>query len=54
MVMSRRPGRIKLLVDNPLPRPRTPALIGDPRFTQLVERLWREIEAEAYQALVEG
>jgi NitT/TauT family transport system ATP-binding protein len=54
LVMSRRPGRIKLAVDNPLPRPRTPAILGDPRFTELVDRLWREIEAEAYQAMVEG
>ncbi len=54
LVMSRRPGRIKLAVDNPLPRPRAPAMLADPRFTALVERLWREIEAEAYQAMVEG
>jgi NitT/TauT family transport system ATP-binding protein len=54
VVMSRRPGRIKLLIENPLPRPRTPAMLADPRCAALVEQLWREIEAEAYQAMVEG
>ena len=45
LVFSARPGRIidRIAVD--LPRPRTYAMTGDPRFVQLRDRIWQQIRA---------
>jgi NitT/TauT family transport system ATP-binding protein len=47
-VFTARPGRIKIEVDNPLPRPRT---IGDPAFNQTVQTLWTHLREESFAAL---
>lgn len=39
VVMSRRPGRIKMIIDDPLPRPRTFELRSQEMFAQLVHRV---------------
>jgi NitT/TauT family transport system ATP-binding protein len=47
VVMSSRPGGIKEIVDNPLPRPRSTEDIGTPEFTEMTGRLWHLLEHEA-------
>jgi NitT/TauT family transport system ATP-binding protein len=44
-VMSSRPGRILEVVDVPLPRPRTLAMLGDPTLAALSTRLRTLVEA---------
>lgn len=46
VVMSARPGRIKAMVPNPLPRPRHVAMQLTPEFTGLKAELWTLVEAE--------
>ena len=45
VVFSTRPGRVidRIAVD--LPRPRTYAMTGEPRFAELRDRIWRQIRA---------
>ena len=45
LVFSARPGRIidRIAVD--LPRPRTYAMTGEPRFAELRDRIWQQIRA---------
>jgi NitT/TauT family transport system ATP-binding protein len=52
LVLGRRPGRIKALVDVALPRPRA-ALRTSPEVARLVEQVWNLIRDEAAQAIVE-
>lgn len=47
-VMTARPGRIKMVVDVNIPRPRTP---GSPEFMTLTETLWSDIKEEALKAI---
>ncbi|MBS0321688.1 MAG: ABC transporter ATP-binding protein [Proteobacteria bacterium] len=51
-VMTAHPGRLKTIVDNPLPRPRTDATRALPEFQALVQRIWSLIRDEAYRATV--
>ncbi len=52
VVLARRPGRIKAVIDIPLPRPR-PAQRGSPQFAALVAQVWDLIRDEAAKAIVE-
>ncbi|MCM0019745.1 MAG: ABC transporter ATP-binding protein [Tagaea sp.] len=52
VVLGRRPGQIKEIVDIDLPRPRTGARVSE-KTARLVERIWNLIRAEAARAIVE-
>ena len=52
VVLARRPGRIKAIVDNPLPRPR-PALRSSSEFSALSNEVWGLIRDEAVKAIKE-
>ena len=52
VVLGRRPGRIKAIVEVPLPRPR-PALRASAEFATLVDQVWQLIREEAAKAIVE-
>lgn len=43
-VFSARPGRIKVEVNNPLPRPRQ---LGEPEFSRMVDTLWSHLKNES-------
>ena len=49
VVMSARPGRVKIAIENDLPRPRTLAIQLDPRFLELKARVWAYVEEEVRQ-----
>ena len=46
VVMSSRPGRVKVSIDNDLPRPRTLDVQLDPQFLELKTRVWDYVEEE--------
>ena len=46
VVMTRRPGRCKEIVDVPFPRPRGEAVIDSPDFIELRRRLWESLREE--------
>jgi NitT/TauT family transport system ATP-binding protein len=46
VVMSARPGRIKAVVANPLPRPRHVSMQLLPEFTALKAQVWQLVESE--------
>ena len=52
LVLGRRPGRIKEVVDVALPRPRT-ALRNGPEVARLTAQVWELIHDEAVQAINE-
>ena len=47
-VFSARPGRVKVEIDNPLPRPRR---LGEPEFSGMVDTLWRHLKGESLIAI---
>ena len=49
VVMSARPGRVKVAIENDLPRPRTLDIQLDPRFLELKARVWGQVEEEVRQ-----
>jgi len=51
-VMTAHPGRLKALVDIPLPRPRGDATRALPEFQALTQHIWSLIRDEAYRATV--
>jgi NitT/TauT family transport system ATP-binding protein len=51
VVMTARPGRVKKIVENPLPRPRDSKLLSDPEFGRLSGELWESLREESIQAL---
>jgi NitT/TauT family transport system ATP-binding protein len=53
VVMAPRPGRIAEIVNNPLPRPRAPAMIGSPDFGELTAHLRRRVRDIGTSALPE-
>ncbi len=53
LVLGRRPGRLKSVVEVPLPRPRA-ALRNSPEMARLTDRVWSLIRDEAAQAIVDA
>jgi NitT/TauT family transport system ATP-binding protein len=51
-VMTTHPGRLKALIDVPLPRPRGDATRALPEFQALTQHIWSLIRDEAYRATV--
>jgi NitT/TauT family transport system ATP-binding protein len=51
VVMTARPGRVKRIVENPLPRPRDSTIVSDPEFGRLSGELWESLREESMQAL---
>ena len=51
-VMTSHPGRMKAVLDVPLPRPRGDATRSDPEFQTLAQHIWGLIRDEAYRATV--
>ncbi len=51
-VMTAHPGRLKTIVDIPLPRPRSDATRALPEFQALTQHIWSFIRDEAYRATV--
>jgi NitT/TauT family transport system ATP-binding protein len=51
-VMTSHPGRLKALIDVPLPRPRNDSTRADAHFQALSQEVWSLIRAEAYRAAV--
>ena len=51
-VMTSQPGRLKALLDVPLPRPRNDDTRTHPDFQALSQHIWRLIRDEAYRATV--
>ena len=47
VVMSSRPGRVKEIVDNPLPRPRSVEQFATEQFTSVTHHLWELLQQEA-------
>ena len=46
LVMTRRPGRCKEIVDIPFDRPRTDAVVDSPEFLELRRHLWESLREE--------
>jgi NitT/TauT family transport system ATP-binding protein len=51
-VMASHPGRLKAVIDVPLPRPRSDATRAMPEFQALTQHIWGLIRDEAYRATV--
>ena len=51
VVMTARPGTIKKVVENPLPRPRDSTIVSDPEFGRLSGELWESLREESMRAL---
>ncbi|MDA0182730.1 ABC transporter ATP-binding protein [Solirubrobacter phytolaccae] len=51
VVMTARPGTIKQVVVNPLPRPRDSTIVSDPEFGRLSGELWELLREESMRAL---
>ncbi|HTS23630.1 MAG TPA: ABC transporter ATP-binding protein [Casimicrobiaceae bacterium] len=51
-VMTSHPGRLKAVIDVPLPRPRTDATRALPETQSLAQHIWSLIRDEAYRATV--
>lgn len=51
VVMTARPGTIKTVVENPLPRPRDSRIVSDPEFGRLSAQLWESLREESMRAL---
>ena len=45
-IMTRRPGRIKEIIDVTLPRPRTLDMLTTPEYHALADRAWQSIKEE--------
>jgi NitT/TauT family transport system ATP-binding protein len=54
VVLSRRPGRVKRVVEIDLPRPRTSEIIGTDRFGRYVGQIWQELREEAPRGMLEA
>ena len=46
LVMTERPGAIAAIYDVPLPRPRSLAIMGDPRFVELTQTIRRHFYSQ--------
>ena len=47
VVLTRRPGRVRRVVDIDLPRPRSSEIVGSAEFAHLVGLIWHELREEA-------
>jgi len=54
LIMTARPGRIKLEVEVTLPRPRDPSMLTAPEFVALKRRVLDAIEQESLKSFLEG
>src|SRR5207253_3992461 len=54
VVLTRRPGRVKRIIEIDLPRPRSSEILGSARFAQLVGLVWDELRNEATLAMASG
>jgi NitT/TauT family transport system ATP-binding protein len=54
VVFSRRPGRISEIIDVKLPRPRSLDIKRAPEFVAYVDRIWRLIERDVRQSVLEA
>ena len=50
LVMTARPGRLKMDLTVPLGRPRTPEALSDPAMIRLVEQIWEGLRDEVARA----
>jgi NitT/TauT family transport system ATP-binding protein len=53
LVLGRRPGRVKEIIEVPFARPRTLELKRRPEFTALVDRVWSMIESDVRDSVLE-
>ena len=51
VVMTARPGRVKKIVENPLPRPRDSKILRDPEFARLSGELWDALREESMRTM---
>ena len=54
VVLTRRPGRVKRVIEIDLPRPRSSKILGSAQFARLVGLLWDELREEATLAMTIG
>ncbi|MBO2518361.1 MULTISPECIES: ABC transporter ATP-binding protein [Limnochorda] len=54
LLLSRRPGRVRAVVEVPFPRPRTEALQASPAFAAFCQELWELLRDEARAAMEAG
>ncbi|PZP46605.1 MAG: hypothetical protein DI601_06220 [Azospirillum brasilense] len=52
VIMSARPGRIKTILDKPLPRPRSVAVQTSPEYAALKTEVWNHVEEEVTRHIV--
>jgi NitT/TauT family transport system ATP-binding protein len=53
LVMTFRPGRVKRVVDNKLPRPRTSEIVSSEAFGRYVAQIWGDLREEANRGLID-
>ncbi|MBB3148542.1 NitT/TauT family transport system ATP-binding protein [Phyllobacterium trifolii] len=53
VVLGRRPGRVREVIDVDLPRPRTLAMKRQPEFVAMVDRIWGLIETDVRNSVKE-
>jgi len=54
VVLRRRPGRVREVIDIDLPRPRELSVKREPRFNEYVEQIWQLLEGDVRTAEVEA
>jgi len=54
VVCGRRPGHVREVIPVELPRPRDLSLKREPAFTALVDRIWKLIEKEVRESVIEA
>ena len=50
-VFSSRPGRVKVSLDNDLPKPRSAAAQLTPRYLELKSRIWDSVQEEVLRQI---
>ncbi|HEY8531058.1 MAG TPA: ABC transporter ATP-binding protein [Limnochorda sp.] len=54
LLLSRRPGRVRAVLEVPFPRPRTEELLASPEFAAFSQELWELLRDEARAAMEAG
>ena len=54
VVMTARPGRIKVSLENPLPRPRSAAQQLTPQYMELKREIWESVQEEVLASIDSG